>query len=84
VGFTPIDVPGATFTRAHGINSRGDIVGMYSTGPTFHGFVLSNGTFTTLDVVGAISTSAQAIGPDGRVVGYYVAGGLTHGFVAQR
>ena len=28
--FTTLDVPGSIFTRAHGINVRGDIVGLFS------------------------------------------------------
>ena len=37
--FTTIDVPGAAFTEAAGINPRGDIVGRYFAGGTFHGFL---------------------------------------------
>ena len=37
--FTPIDVPGASFTLARGINPRGDIVGDYSDGGFSHGFL---------------------------------------------
>ena len=38
--FTPVDVPGSTFTEALGINDRGQIVGFFgdSTGHT-HGFL---------------------------------------------
>ena len=37
--FTSIDVPGATFTDASGINPRGDIVGLYfDTSGNRHGF----------------------------------------------
>ena len=39
--FTPIDVPGASFTEAFGITPSGQIVGRYldSTGGTTHGFL---------------------------------------------
>ena len=37
-GFTPIDFPGATATRAFGINARGDVVGTYVAGGVTHGF----------------------------------------------
>jgi hypothetical protein len=49
--FTPIDVPGASFTLARGINPRGDIVGFYVAGVTSHGFLLHESTFTDIDVV---------------------------------
>ena len=40
--FTTIDVPGALFTLAAGINPEGDIVGQYmSADRTTHGFLLS-------------------------------------------
>ena len=38
--FTPIDVPGATFTDAIGINDRGQIVGDFTdAGGTVHGSI---------------------------------------------
>jgi uncharacterized membrane protein len=40
---TTIDVPGAIRTIAFGINERGDIVGGYTDGAGFHGFLLSQG-----------------------------------------
>ena len=41
--FTPFDVPGARATAATGINTRGDIVGTYSDGTRFHGFLIGAG-----------------------------------------
>jgi uncharacterized membrane protein len=41
--FTPFDVPGARATAATGISARGDIVGTYSDGTRFHGFLISAG-----------------------------------------
>src|SRR5713226_3819973 len=38
--FTTIDVPGAAFTEAAGINPQGDIVGFYIAGTANHGFLL--------------------------------------------
>jgi len=38
--FTTIDVPGASYPVASGINHRGDIVGYYWTGGAWHGFVM--------------------------------------------
>jgi hypothetical protein len=37
--YTPIDFPGATATRAFGINARGDIVGNYVLGGKTYGYV---------------------------------------------
>jgi hypothetical protein len=37
--FTPIDVPGAIYTEAYGINPRGQIVGPYFDSTGEHGFL---------------------------------------------
>jgi len=39
-GFTTIDVPGASFTQALGINPKGNVVGVYSNATGTHGFLL--------------------------------------------
>src|SRR5216117_3208661 len=78
-----IEVPGATYTSANGMNDRGDIVGNYSEGRTYRGFVLDNGTFTTIDVPGATFTSANGINDRGQIVGTYFSVGL-HGFVLDK
>jgi hypothetical protein len=41
--FTTLDVPGSSLTRAHGINVRGDIVGLFNKNGG-HGFLRHNGT----------------------------------------
>jgi probable HAF family extracellular repeat protein len=84
--FTSIDVPGATFTDASGINPRGDIVGLYfDTSGNRHGFLLSNGTFTTIDVPVAIFTDPSAIDPQGDISGFYTdSSGNTHGFLLSK
>src|SRR5437773_774333 len=82
--FTTIDVPGANFTQAGGINDRGQIVGGYSIGGGLlvHGFVLDHGTFTTIDVPGANFTQAGGINDRGQIVGgYHDAVGREHGFL---
>ena len=38
--FTTIDVPGASFTGAFGINPKGNVVGVYSSATGTHGFLL--------------------------------------------
>jgi hypothetical protein len=39
--YQSIDVPGATFTTAQGINSHGEIVGWYINGSGAHGYLLA-------------------------------------------
>ena len=48
--FTTIDLPGAKFTGAFGINSAGKISGFYgdATGKT-RGFLLNRGEFTSIE-----------------------------------
>src|SRR5262249_26291683 len=80
--FTTIDVPGAE-THPYGINSRGQIVGTFSSQTGVHGFVYDSGTFTTYDVPGAIGgTFPHGINSSGQIVGTILlpaTGG--HGFV---
>jgi hypothetical protein len=37
--FTTLDVPGSTYTQAHGINASGQIVGYYDDAGGRHGFL---------------------------------------------
>ena len=68
--FVKIDVPGATFTIANGINARGDIVGPYRDADGIgHGYLLHKGAFTTIDFPGASFTGARAINARGDIVG---------------
>ena len=79
--FTSIDFPGATLTRATGINSKGQIVGRYVTGGAFHGFLLSRGTYTSIDVPAASYTIAHGINDAGQIVGRYGDARGVHGFL---
>ena len=57
--FTQIDVPGAPFTEAHGINDAGQIVGGFNDSTGSHGFLLdTGGSFIQIDVPGAFFTRA--------------------------
>src|SRR5260370_23611416 len=67
-GFTTIDVPGASFTEAFGINPEGNIVGYYPTSIGLDGFLLIEGAFTTIDVPGASFTKAFVINPQGNIL----------------
>jgi len=84
--FTSIDGPGASETRAHGINDQGEIVGSYSTGGQSHGYLRTlDGTFYTLDYPGAIETRAQGVNAPGDVVGEYAdSSSVRHGFLRQK
>src|SRR5260370_5667135 len=68
-GFTTIDVPGASFTEAFGINPEGNIVGHYSNATGLHGFLLSEGAITTIDDAAAASTTAFVVNRNGNTVG---------------
>jgi probable HAF family extracellular repeat protein len=48
--FTTIDVPGAGYTVASGINADGQIVGWFTDATGTHGFLRDGATFTTFDV----------------------------------
>jgi hypothetical protein len=69
--FTTLDVPDSIFTRAHGINIRGDIVGLFSKNGG-HGFLLHKGTYSTIDFPGATFTGARGINSSRTITGGYV------------
>lgn len=66
---------------ARGINDAGDMVGTYSAGGRFHGWLRRGGVFTTIDLPGAKYSAAEGINKAGVVVGTYIdAANHTHGF----
>jgi WD40 repeat protein/serine/threonine protein kinase len=70
--YTTLDVPGALYTYASGINASGQIVGTYyDAAKGIHGFLLNQGNYTTLDVPGSAWTQAHAINDSGQIVGSY-------------
>lgn len=70
--YVPIDVPGAIYTQAFGINERGDVVGMWRDGSNvLRGFVLRDGVFETVMVPGALLTQVRAINSQGEIIGSY-------------
>jgi uncharacterized membrane protein len=75
-----VPVPGATATRAFGINPQGDIVGSYTEAGVTHGYLLSNGTFTTIDYPDSSSTEAWGINPGGDIIGRYTVPGRPNVF----
>jgi uncharacterized membrane protein len=84
--FRSIDLPGATNTRALGINPKGEIVGGYSIGTVGQSYVLSKGTVTTFDTLYGISGTslAEGINPEGDMVGLYTDYGTVLGGDAFR
>ena len=83
--YSPIQVPGASYTTPTGINNSGQIVGTYQIGSGApHGFLRNaDGTYTTFDVPGSASgTRAAAINNNGVIVGSFGTGSsIAHGFV---
>lgn len=69
--FESIDVPGATATRAFGINPQGDVVGSFTDATGTHAFLLRNGVFTQIDYPGARATEAWGINARGDIIGRY-------------
>jgi probable HAF family extracellular repeat protein len=82
--FTTLDatpVTATSFTGAFGVNSFGDVAGLYSNG-TIHGFVYIGGSYTTIDPPGSVQTHALSINASGQVTGfYYDTLGNAHGFL---
>jgi uncharacterized membrane protein len=78
--FVVIDPPGATQSRALGMNEVGDVVGLYrDTAGAMHGFLRSpRGEFSTIDVPGATFTIAHGINNLGEIVGRFGEAGTGH------
>jgi hypothetical protein len=79
--FIPINYPGATATRAMGINAQGTIVGSYDDSVATHGFLLRDDEFTPFDIPGTTFTQPKCINAREEIVGYYLDAGFNlHGF----
>ena len=71
---------GPPLTAATGINTAGDIVGVWSDATGSHAFLLH--VFTPINFPLATSTSAFGINDTGEIAGFYSdAAGNTHGFI---
>jgi probable HAF family extracellular repeat protein len=80
--FKFIRIPGATQSRAYGINDKNQVVGWYidASGIT-HGFMFDKGVVTTIDPPGSTLTNAWSINQAGGIVGAYTdSSGVFHGF----
>jgi probable HAF family extracellular repeat protein len=83
--FIPIDYPGASATRAMGINAQGVIVGSFDDSVATHAFLLRDGQFTAFDVPGATITQAKCINAREEIVGYFFDADFNlHGFYFYR
>ena len=74
--FTPVTVPGYTFSYVGGVNNSGNVVGNYysnngGSGGRFYGFLWSGGSVTTLDITGSVSIQPQDINDAGAIVGTF-------------
>jgi probable HAF family extracellular repeat protein len=72
VTFTTIDVPGAGYTEATGVNNEGVVVGIYgdSTSTDSHGFSLTAGSFQYFEYPGQTFTVPMGINDSGLIVGH--------------
>jgi probable HAF family extracellular repeat protein len=79
--FTTLAVPGAISTFPFGINTHGQIVGIYYT-DAYHGFLYDTGVFTPIEVPGAVQTLPYGINDQGQIVGSYKdPSDKSHGFL---
>jgi len=69
--YTQIDVPGAMGTQVFGIDSAGDLSGVYvDSSFNYHGFLLSGAVYTTIDYPGSSDTAIYGMNDFGQFVGY--------------
>jgi probable HAF family extracellular repeat protein len=83
--FTTIDVPGAGVTSVQGINTGGEMVGLYGASNNeqgTQGFLLSSGVFTYIEYPGAYGTNAYGINDSNLIAGaaYFNGGTTAQGF----
>jgi uncharacterized membrane protein len=77
-----LDVPGAAYTIAVGVNDSDQVVGLYcvtvadctSPNNNTHGFLYSNGGYTTLDIPGTTDYEAETINNAGQIAAFYMEG----------
>lgn len=81
--YTQLDVPGAAVTQAIGINTAGDITGLYSDSTGGHGFLLRGGAYTTIDYPGVQYSYAYGINDHNQIVGLAEPVGYLYDITAQ-
>ena len=82
--FDPSEL-GADHSWAQGINNLGDIVGHFTVGYDWHGYLLRNGVYTQIDMPGELAALPYGINDRGDVVGTtYIGINLpVHGFLLR-
>jgi probable HAF family extracellular repeat protein len=81
--YTQIDPPGASRTQCIGVNAAGEVSGFYQdAGGTYHGFLLSGGTYTIIDYNGE-GAFVYGINDVGQVVGLSSSGGFLYDIATQ-
>src|SRR5579859_3703243 len=81
--FKTIEYPGASYTRGSGINTSGQVVGIYfdASGRT-HSFLYIGGVFTTLDALDALGTAyAYRINDFDQILCSFNSSGQDHGLL---
>src|SRR5262245_34307790 len=83
--FRNVHIPGATQSRAYGINDKNQIVGWYNDAAGItHGYLFDKGTVTTLDPPGSTLTNAWSVNNAGIIVGTFVdTSGVFRGFILR-
>jgi probable HAF family extracellular repeat protein len=80
--YTTLAVPGSSVSWASGINTSGQITGVYAdVSGNYHGFLGISGSFTTIDYPGALATFAEGINDSGQIVGLHSDGTSEDGFL---
>jgi probable HAF family extracellular repeat protein len=82
--YTVIDYPGALQTQTWGVNSAGDISGLYEdTNFKLHGFLLNHGKYITIDYPGGQFTYCYGLNDVGQLVGISDGGGFLYDVRSQ-
>ena len=83
--FTTFAAPGARYTAANGINTAGQVVGVFQdTQGANYGFLKDGDTYTIINVPnvpGAVFTEPRGINDNGQIVGWFSDAGVLHGFL---
>lgn len=80
--YTSIDVPGATFTYAFGLNDAGIVTGTYRDSLLrLRGFSYVNGLYKSINFPNAIDTYLGGVNNQNTAVGWSTQGGITSGYI---
>jgi uncharacterized membrane protein len=88
--YTLLDVPGAAYTIAVGLNDSDEVVGLYwitvadclSPNSSTYGFLYSQGAYTTLNLPGTTGYEAESINNAGQISAeYYEASGYLYSYI---